>query len=98
MAAAGRPMQGMPTNTATNPQRNGNRRGFVLPVRPRRATVEREQSELPRLVARQSAWLAAFVLIVFCLVRFFRQMTHTSRSPLVQKILVAHSTDDASSG
>jgi len=40
MLAAGKPAQGMTTNTATGPRRNGNRRGFVLPVRLRRATVK----------------------------------------------------------
>ena len=43
MLAAGRPDQGMNTNMATGPPRNGNRRDFVLPVRLRRATVKREQ-------------------------------------------------------
>src|SRR5215831_8563229 len=43
MVAAGRPMLGMTTNTATGHPRNGNRRDFVLPVRLRRATVKREQ-------------------------------------------------------
>jgi hypothetical protein len=57
MAAAGRAMQGMTTDTATGRSRNGSRRDFVLPVRLRRATVKlAKRTAATACAAAPAAW------------------------------------------
>ena len=90
-----------------------NSRGFVLPCRNSATATTDIRRELlslcqqlrqlrnihhnpPRLTACDRSSQLRFVVILF-LVRFVWRITHTSRSPLIQKFFVGHSTDNARS-